>query len=319
MYQKIRHFVRSASRSRALRAKWEEDRLQLPLTDAHWPLYRSIHKYYDRRLGHFPDLLECSSFNEKIQWLKLFDQNPAMVECVDKVRMRGFIERRLGPGYTPKLYAVFDGFDELRPERLPESFVIKANHDSGSAVIVDDKRDVNWRKLRIKMNRALKRGYGIRGGEWPYQYVDRKILVEERLSWPERRLPADYKFHCIDGKIKYISIIFDRGSKKKEALLEPDGTPTAMFLNPDNIHSMNFPLPTNLSEMSAAVECVAAGFKYVRVDMYSIRQRVIFGELTFYPMGGVYRGLGQKIFGEKLTLDRSTTRPLYQAAISGKR
>lgn len=311
MHRKVRNLVRSVSTFRALCAKWEEDKLALPLTDAHWPIYRSIHKYYERRLGRFPDLQNCPDYNDKIQWLKLFDQNPQIVECVDKVRMRHFVERRLGSGYTPELYAVVTDFDQLDFHRLPRRFVIKSNHDSGSAIIVDDKFRLDPGSIRRKMNRALRRTYGVRGGEWAYQHVKPKILVEERLPGEGNFPPADYKFHCVNGRIKLLAFIYERGSDTKETTVETDGTPIYLRTNDDGLQTMKFTKPKYFEQMKELVERLATGFKYVRVDAYSINGRTVIGELTFYPQAGIFKGEGQKALGQRLEFDRTTFRTLY--------
>src|SRR5206468_4400291 len=138
-YGRCRVKVKYLWLSLLIKIKWRRDRLHLPLTPEHWELYEIIHHLCWRELNDFPNLIRCRDFNDRIQWLKLFDQSEAIVRCTDKILVRDYIRERVGATYLVNLYQTCEHFAEINFEALPNRFVIKANHDSGSVILVRDK------------------------------------------------------------------------------------------------------------------------------------------------------------------------------------
>jgi hypothetical protein len=171
-----------------IQLKWYQDSLHLPLTPGHRELYAIIHRLYWRELHGFPNLISCRDFNDKIQWLKLFDQSHEIVRCSDKILVRDFVRERVGEQYLVKLYQVCDHFTEIDFDALPDAFVIKANHDCGTVILVRDKAKLNRREAEARIESALKKLYGWEYGEWAYAYVKPRVLIEEFLE-PENLTP----------------------------------------------------------------------------------------------------------------------------------
>mgnify|MGYP003612413019 FL=1 len=119
--------------------KWLTDCRRLPLTSDHWELYQIIHRLYWKDLRDFPNLVNCRDFNDRMQWLKLFDQSEEIIRCSDKITVRDYVKERVGEKYLVELYQVCDHFSQINFKSLPKSFVIKTNHDSGSVILVRDK------------------------------------------------------------------------------------------------------------------------------------------------------------------------------------
>lgn len=295
----------------AIAIKFMKDFIQLPLTRHHWKLYFVIHKMLFKELGSLPDLVSGQSFNEKIQWVKLFDQDALMVTCADKVSARQYVNRVLGEGYLPTLYSVANDYDQLDFENLPNAFVVKANHDSGSVVVVRDKSTFHENEHRDFFNKALSRPYGVKNGEWCYRNIPRKVFIEEFIGNPEEGgVPPDFKFHCSGGEGRFMQYIHDRDKGGHEVITDPNGNRLDVHLDPKLTKSVEFEVPKQMAEMVQVARSLAKPFKYVRVDLFLSGGQIYVGELTFFPYKGCYQGQGQKILGQMLDMDRSTVKPL---------
>lgn len=293
-----------------IQAKWLYDKHYLPLTPDHYELYDIIHRLYWSKLHDFPNLINCRDFNDKIQWLKLFDQNPKIVRCSDKILVRDYIRERVGDEYLVKLYQVHDHFSQIDFGTLPQSFVIKTNHDSGSVILVRDKSNFDFHSGKSRIEAALKRPYGWENAEWAYAYIKPKVFVEEFIDPESSTPPPDYKFYCIDGVVRFVHYIYDRGFDTKEQTLDPEGNDLATELYPSFKLGKGFRKPTVWNQMISVAERLGSGFKCVRVDLFCSSDRIYAGEMTFWPMAGHYKGKGQKKIGKFLDFDRSTFKPL---------
>lgn len=290
-------------------AKWIVDKARLPLSREHYRLYKLIHRLCWRELREFPDLVGCRNYNDKIQWLKLFDQSPDIVRCSDKVLVRDYINERIGEDCLPRLYQVHEHFSQIDFNSLPQAFVIKVNHDSGTVILVRNKSEVDFKQLETRIEEALGKAYGWENGEWAYAYINPQVLVEEFIDPSSSKPPPDYKFHCVDGKIKWLQFIFDRGAETKEVIVDPCGRITDVHFDHNMLHSSEFLVPPQWDEMRDIAERLAEGFRYVRVDMYCTKEKVYAGEMTFFPLMGCYKGDGQRQLGLLLDFDRSFCRP----------
>jgi len=251
----------------------------------------------------------CSTFNEKIQWLKLFDQDPEIVRCTDKLTARDYVSNRVGSEFLVKLLQSATSFDEINFDKLPNSFVLKTNHDSGSAVLVPDKSSLDRNAVRSKITTALRRIYGQEKAEWSYAFITPRIVVEQFLSPDGNIPPPDYKFHCVDGKVKFLQYIYDRGVDTKEQILDIDANSLPIHLDVNFKVGSVFRKPAGWDHLIDIAERIATGFKYVRVDLYYIDSKIFFGEMTFFPYGGFYLGKGQALLGRYLDFDRFSTKP----------
>ena len=298
--------------------KWLYDRLTLPLIKDHLELYRIIHRLCWEELGKFPDLINCRDYNDKIQWLKLFDQSRETVICSDKIKSREFIDKRVGNKYLPSVYQVHDHYCQIDFSTLPKIFVIKTNHDSGGVFPVQDKHQIDHEQLGAAVERALSTAYGWESGEWAYSYVCPKVFVEEFLAGDEGHSPPDYKFHCSDGKVLWLQFIRDRATEVKEVIVLPEGQVTSIHFDRNMSHDEKFTLPTNWEEMKRVAGDLSRGFKYVRVDLYLSRGHIYVGELTFFPLKGCYRGEGQRVLGRLVDFERDTVKPFLLPSLESE-
>jgi hypothetical protein len=301
-----------------IRIKWQWDRFHLPLTPDHWELYKIIHKLSWRELKEFPNLIRCRDFNDRMQWLKLFDQSETIVRCSDKILVRDYIRERIGDSYLVNLYQTCEHFTRIDFEALPNCFVIKTNHDSGTVILVRDKGQLDKLAAQTRINNSLKHEYGWQNGEWAYAFVRPRILVEEFIEPEKLTPPPDYKFYVIEGKVRFIHYIYDRdysydhGSRTKEQTLDPEGNDLVTPLYPTFQYGNAFQIPKCWKEMTWVAEQLGNGFKYVRVDLFCWNNRAYAGEMTFWPGAGLYKGKGQQKLGQLLSFDRRTYKaPVY--------
>jgi hypothetical protein len=287
-------------------AKWLQDRVHLPLTDEHFELYNVIHRHYFAEMGYFPNLVKCRDFNDRIQWLKLFDQDYDVVRCCDKIRVRDYVRERVGERYLVGLFQIHNRFADIDFDSLPEPFVIKANNDSGTVILVRNKNALDHRAAAHQVDRALQTVYGWEKGEWAYAYIRPKLLIEEFINPVDSVPPADYKFHCVDGVVRFVHYIYDRGLNTKEQIVDLDGNDLPTGLYPKFERGNGFRKPRKWLEMVSVAERLAAGFKYVRVDLFYCAGNIYAGEMTFWPMAGCYHGDGQRVLGSYLDFNRST-------------
>lgn len=294
---------------KAIKNKWAHDLRMLPLTPEHWELYVIIHKLCLRELGEFPDLINCRDFNDRIQWLKLFDQDAEIVRCSDKIKVRDYVRERVGDDYLNDIYQVHNHFDEIDFDALPNAFVVKTNHDSGTVLLVRDKSTFDRKAARERIDRSLKHVYGWQNGEWAYSYIKPQVLVEEFINPQLDKPPADYKFHCVNGEVAWLQYIFDRGQDTKECIVDINGIATFEHFDQNMQHSEVFSRPIAWEKLLACARKLSNGFKYVRVDLFERDGHISVGELTFYPLMGCYKTGGQRRLGQLLDFDRSTYKP----------
>jgi hypothetical protein len=305
--------ARRAIRHCLIRAKWARDRRVLPLTDEHWDLYQRIHQASWLRLQRFPSLHDCKDFNDRIQWLKLFDQTDAHIRCCDKIRVRDYVQETVGDGYLTKLYQVADTFEAIDFEKLPNSFVMKANHDSGTVVLVRDKAKLEKQSARERLEAALKRPYAWEDGEWAYSFVKPRILVEEFINPDSPFAPADYKFYVAGGRVKFVQYIVRSPGQTSAQVLSPEAEDWNIVLNPEFAVGSSFRKPSCWNQLKETAEALGQGWKFVRVDLFELHGRIFTGELTFWPMSGCYKGDGQERLGRLIDFDRTTFRePVYK-------
>ena len=240
-----------------------------------------IQKKFKESLGYEVDFSkEPITFNQKIQFRKLYDDNPLYSICADKYRVREYVKEKIGEEYLIPLYLVTDKLTEEQWEKLPSSFVAKANHNSGPVQIVKDKSKVNKKEIIKELNNQLKLDYGILSMEKYYSDIPRKIIVEKFL----KDNIEDYKFNCFNcGKI-----ILERVTKASELsnMYNPYSWEQLNFTTGNEIDLKKYEKPKNLEKMIKIVKKLSEDFEYVRVDLYNIDGKIYVGELTFCESSG---------------------------------
>ena len=235
--------------------------------------------------GYDLNLMNPQCFNEKIQWIKVNVHDPLMTKCADKVRVREYIEEKIGPKYLIDIYGIWKNSSEIDFSSLPNSFVLKTNHASGQVVIVNDKNKVDVNKVRAKIDKWLRSNYYYQTGEWVYKDIKPLVYCEKLLD----KEIKDYKFYCFNGEPKFLYIsqglgICEKTAKMNFVDLNYKKTP---WQRPSFLEFEKIPdKPVCFGEMIEVSRVLSKPFPFVRCDLYEVDGNVKFSELTFYPNGG---------------------------------
>ena len=253
------------------------------------------------------NLKNPQTFNEKLQWIKLYDRNPKYCQLVDKYEVKRIVGSLIGEKHIIPTYGVWDHADDIDFQSLPDSFVLKTTHDSHGIFICKRKEELNVAEAKDFLTAHLKNNYYLGGREWPYKYVQPRIIAEEYLSESENGL-TDYKIHCFNGEPRFILVCTDRFSDEgmKEVFYDLNWNKMEVARPGINIDGIDIPRPQRLDEMISYAGKLAAGIPFVRVDFYQYEGNTYFGEMTFFPAGGYKRFVPDKydkIFGDLISLD----------------
>lgn len=255
-----------------------------------FPLLTSDRTYIEclwRSKMNYPlNLKNPRTFNEKLQWLKLYDRRPIYTTMVDKFAVKEYVANLIGKKYVIPTLGVWDKTEDVEWDKLPNQFVLKCTHDSGGLVICKDKKKLDIDAAIKKLNKSLHYNYYMAGREWPYKNVPRRIIAEEFMTDKHGEL-RDYKFFCFDGKVKFFKIDFDRQTCHRANYYDRDGN--LLYFGekvcpPD--YEKQLEIPICIEQMINTAEQIALKDGFVRVDLYNIDKKILFGELTLYPGSG---------------------------------
>jgi len=245
---------------------------------------------YRARFNKRLDLENPISFNEKLQWLKIYDRNPVYTKLVDKYEVKKIVKDIIGEDYVIATLGVWNSFDEINFENLPNSFVLKCTHDSGGMVVERDKNNLDIGKTKAKIEKSLKRNYFYREREWPYKDVEPRVIAEKFMQDEMQKSGLiDYKFYCFNGvpRCLYVSEGLENHSTAKISFLNIDWS-FAEFKRKDFESLEELPKkPQRYEEMIEIARKLSQTFPFVRVDLYEIDGQVYFSELTFTPAAGM--------------------------------
>ena len=229
-----------------------------------------------------------TTYNEKIQWLKLYDHNPQYTTLVDKYEVKKYVANLIGEEYIIPTIGVWDSFDDIDFDALPEQFVLKCTHDSGGLTICTDKSKMDKELAKQKMEKYLKRNYYLQSREWPYKNVKPRIIAEKYMEDEESSELRDYKFFCFDGRVKMMFIASERQNPNTETRFDFFDE-EFNHLDMRNGHpNADKPIekPVNFEKMIELAEILSKGIPHVRVDFYEVNGNVYFGEMTFHHWSG---------------------------------
>ena len=232
------------------------------------------------------NLSNPQTYNEKLQWLKLHDRRDLYTIMVDKYAAKDYVSNIIGEKYIIPTIAVYDKFDDINFDKLPNQFVIKCTHDSGSIVIVKDKSKLDIKTAKRKINKGLKNnGYNY-GREWPYKNVKPRIIIEKYMEDNDTKELRDYKFFCFYGEPKLMFLATDRQVGKTKFNFYDLNFQLLPFTqgHPNDIRSIK--KPKMFDQMIELSKKISKEIPHVRVDFYEINGKVYFGELTFYHYSG---------------------------------
>lgn len=253
------------------------------------------------------NLKSPTTFNEKLQWLKLYNRKPEYSRLVDKIEVKKWVAEKIGSQYVIPTYAEWDDVGSIDLSSLPDSFVLKCNHSGGNTgvFIVKDKSTFDIESAKVTLSKVIQRSVYKDFREWPYKNVKHRILAEKMLG----EHIEDFKFFCYDGYAESVMACYDRGSGdtkfyffdkswnlkryNKRGMQAPEG--------------FTMPKPKNIERMFEIASALSKGMPFVRVDLYNIDGQIYFGEMTFFPASGLDANLlpeTDKLFGEMIKLPK---------------
>lgn len=263
------------------------------LMDALWwlPDAPYVQLFYFAINSRFPNIKNPKGYNEKLQWLKLHDKHPEYRELVDKLRVREIIKEKLGEEYLFPILGYWDRFSDIDFDSLPNEFVLKCNHDSGSVKIIKDKAALSQQEiaeLKKFYDRRVKYDFFYAGREYPYKGIKPCIIAEKLMKDGNGEAGGirDYKFFCFDGQPRLMLYVSGRQTRKHEDYFDMDYNWLREIRNGSTSSEFCPEKPVTFEEMKRLCTILSAGMKEVRMDFYEIDGRPYFGEFTFFSGGG---------------------------------
>lgn len=230
------------------------------------------------------NLKSPKTFNEKLMWLKLYENDTKKTICTDKYLVRNYVRERGQSKILIDLYQVYDSVEEINFEELPNSFVMKCTHGSGFNIVCSNKEKLDKERTLMELEKWMKVDYSLLLGETHYSTIKPRIIVERFLGEEgNENLPIDYKFHCFHGHPTILNIVLDRGTNGKRHIMFNSEWEIVPYTE-DSIHFKGeIKKPEKLDEMLSIARELSKEFTYVRVDFYYFNDEIYFGELTFTP------------------------------------
>lgn len=240
------------------------------------------------RFGRKLNLNKPATFNEKLQWLKLYNRKPEYTMMVDKYLVRDYVKEKIGEKYLIPLLGVWDDPEKIDFDKLPLQFVLKCNHNSGLGMcICKDKNSLDVSKVKEELRKGIDQNYYLTGREWPYKDVPRRIIAEKYIVDESGYELKDYKFYCFDGKVKLVMINSDRMSSQKTKANYFDENYQSLDIIWGYENAKIPPQkPKGFEEMKYLAEKLSEGIPHVRIDFYQTPGGIFFGEITFFDGSG---------------------------------
>lgn len=264
-----------------------------------------IQIYYFCRFKKLINWKAPKTYNEKLNWLKIYDRNPKYTKLVDKYEVKDYVSKLIGNEYIIPTLGIWEKFDDINFETLPNQFVLKCTHDSEGIVIVKDKQKMNIKEAKKKIEDAMKFNFFYIGREWPYKNIKPRIIAEQYMEDKKYGELRDYKFFCFDGEPKAMFIASDRSKgETKFDYFDLEFNNLGIKQHYPN-STQNVDKPINFDKMIELSKQISKKFKHARIDFYEVNGKVYFGEITFYHFSGFMPFEPEKwdkIFGEWLKI-----------------
>ena len=242
---------------------------------------------YRITFGERLNLNSPKTFNEKLQWLKLYNRQPEYQKMVDKYEAKQYVASVIGEEYIIPTLGVWNSFDEIDFDTLPNQFVLKCTHDSGSVVICRDKASFDKAGAKSKIEKGLKNDLFWYGREWPYKGLKRRIIAEQYMEDTSTSELRDYKFFCFNGQAKCYKVDFDRFIEHHANYYDMENNLLKfgeIVCPPD--FNRKIECPKTIDKMKELAEKLSQEQPFLRADFYDVDGKIYFGELTFYPASG---------------------------------
>lgn len=243
--------------------------------------------YFLKKIGYRLNLQNPKTFNEKIQWVKLYDRNPLYVNLADKLLVRDFVAQRAGSNYLTSLIGVYDAPEEIDWDILPASYVIKPNHGAGWVFIKESNQSIDKDSLIDQLNSWISTNFYQFYREWQYKNIKPKILVEQLINANSVFGLIEYKIFCFSGKPTIIQLNLNRFTDLSLQFYDVEWERLPISLEHYTYSTKDVPKPTNLDELLTVAKQLSAGLRFCRVDLYNEDGKIYFGELTLTPNAGV--------------------------------
>lgn len=267
-----------------------------------------LKRLYKNTFNKKLNLKNPQTFNEKLQWLKLNDRKEIYTTLVDKYEVKKYIANIIGEEYIIPTLGIYDKFDDIDFDKLPNKFVIKCTHDSGSTIVCKNKDEFDIQDAKRTIENNLRKNFYYNFREWPYKNVKPRIIIEEYLEDKIVGEIRDYKFLCYNGNAKYVMVCCDRNIQQtkyyffnKNWKFKKFDASTKDLNNSEEIYK-----PKQIDKMFKIAEQLSKDIKFVRVDLYYINEKIYFGEMTFYPLAGFDTAYDEKtdlILGKDIKID----------------
>ena len=249
---------------------------------------QNIKKSFRECFGYELDLENPKTLSEKLMWLRVYDNSPLKTKCADKYEVREYVKEKIGEEYLIPLYGVYDNFDEIDFDSLPNQFVMKCNHGCGYNIIVKDKAKLDIKDTKAKINTWLKEDFGSYFGEIHYSAIKPRIVIEKYIENLDGDI-EDYKYFCFNGKPYCFLYCTDRKSGVLKNSFFDLNWKNMQFNYTGELYTKDIKKPKNYELMNEIAKKLSKDFKHVRVDLYNIEGKIYFGELTFTGYGGYYK------------------------------
>lgn len=269
-------------------------------------LYLKLMYYF--KTGKKLNLKNPQTYNEKIQWLKLHDRNPLYATLVDKYAVKKYVADTIGEEYVIPLLGVWEKSEDIDFDKLPDEFILKTTHDSGTHVICKDKKSFDYDEAQHILNHRLKQNYYKFFREWAYKDVKPRIIAEKLMRDESGAELKDYKFFCFDGEVKALYVARDRNiGQTKFDFFDADFNRLDLKQHYPN-STVEIKKPENFYKMKELASLLSKGMPHVRIDFYNINGKIYFGEFTLYHFTGTEKFEPEKwdyIFGDWIDLSKA--------------
>lgn len=256
------------------------------------------------KMGYKLNLKAPRTFNEKLQWLKLYDNKPEYTNMVDKAVAKEYVKSLIGDNYIVPTYGIWDTPEMIDFDSLPNQFVLKTTDGGGSVgvIICTDKSSMNRNEIIKKLHKALKQDIYGKLREQPYKHIKKRILAEKYLSDDTTSVKGDlndYKFYCFDGKVTYCEVITGRRTKKQIDFFDLEWNHIPFTFQGREFADNQVQKPECFDEMVTIADKLCKDKAFSRIDLYVVQGKVYFGEITFFPASG-FRGFSPSEWNIKL-------------------
>ncbi len=265
-----------------------------------------IKSMYKKKMHENLNLSNPVTFNEKLQWLKLYNRKPEYTKMVDKYDVKKYVSNIIGEEYVIPTLGIWDKFSDIDFNKLPEKFVLKCTHDSGGLLICKDKSKLNLKKEKLRFDLIMKRNYYYRCREWPYKNVEPRIIAEPYLEDKEYGELRDYKFFVFSRKVKSMFIASNRQGKGDTYFDFFDENFNHLDVQNGHPNAPEIPQrPKQFEKMIELAKKIAKDEPQIRIDFYEVDGKIYFGEITFFHWSGMVAfepSKWDRIFGDYIEL-----------------